>query len=68
VRHPLAFEQLTTIDDYATHLRTLDYLIPFPTQNPRSRRCNTSEIGMGRYPSESARPTLIQDVHLRRNF
>jgi len=25
-RHPLAFEQLTTIDDHATHLRTVDYL------------------------------------------
>ncbi len=26
-RHPLAFEQLTTIDDHATHLRTVDYLV-----------------------------------------
>jgi len=25
-RHPLAFEQLTTIDDHATHLQTVDYL------------------------------------------
>lgn len=25
-RHPLAFEQLTTIDDHASHLRTVDYL------------------------------------------
>jgi metallo-beta-lactamase family protein len=25
-RHPLAFDQLTTIDDHATHLRTVDYL------------------------------------------
>jgi metallo-beta-lactamase family protein len=25
-RHPLDFEQLTTIDDHATHLRTVDYL------------------------------------------
>lgn len=25
-RHPLAFEQLTTIDDHKTHLQTVDYL------------------------------------------
>lgn len=25
-RHPLAFEQMLTIDDHATHLRTVDYL------------------------------------------
>jgi metallo-beta-lactamase family protein len=25
-RHPLAFEQVTTIPDHATHLRTVDYL------------------------------------------
>jgi metallo-beta-lactamase family protein len=25
-RHPLAFEQLTTIDDHATHLQTVEYL------------------------------------------
>jgi len=25
-RHPLAFEQLTTIDDHATHLRSVEYL------------------------------------------
>jgi metallo-beta-lactamase family protein len=47
-RHPLAFEQLTTIDDHQTHMQVVEYLVSVQKQyhqSSRRRVASSAEFG-----------------------